>query len=201
MFIFGTRTSKGKRVKTSAGCPSCGDKNSFTVISRYEYFHIWWIPFLPVSKAVSADCGACGRKFYIYKKDLNEEIKSQLKTPVWQFTGLVITLVLCTWLILWLKAGRDDQKDIARDFIENPMVNDLYEVKSGYDEYTLMKIAAIQGDSVFLRSNEYTVKSESAIKDLKTNYKNSFTLETTLYTKDQLLEKLDDNAIIRVSRE
>lgn len=201
MFIFGNRTSKGKEVKTSAGCPSCGSKDSFTVISRYEYFHIWWIPFLPVSKAVSADCKACGRKFYIYKKDLNEEIKSQLKTPVWQFTGLALTLACCIWLVVWLKAGRDDEKTVAREYIESPMIDDLYEVKSSYNEYTLMKVAAIKGDTVFLRSNDYTVERESALKDLKTNYKNSFTLETTLYTKDQLLEKLDDNAIIRISRE
>jgi hypothetical protein len=199
-FLYGLRSTKGKPIEAKEVCPSCGKEHTVYVYPYYEYFHIFWIPIFPVSKQIVVACVSCDKVFNVNKKDLNKDIKSQMKTPKWHFIGLVFMLIFFSYIVYWLSSGQKEAVANMSYYIENPQVGDVYEVQSGYEEYTLMKVAAVKNDTIFLRRNKYVVDNYRGIDKLRESYIDSFNLETDLYTKTEMKEKAEANVLRKITR-
>lgn len=97
MFIlFGARSTKvDQEYLDGVSCPHC-NTNGNLLVSRYSrYFHIFWIPFFPVSKSTVAECTHCRKSFHsreftpsMETKAWNRGLNRPAKTPIWQFVGL-----------------------------------------------------------------------------------------------------------------
>ncbi len=64
-----------------------------SIISRHA--HLFWIPLFPVSKKGYAVCTHCKQTLDEQRMPVNYReavgaLKSKAKTPVWQFSGLII---------------------------------------------------------------------------------------------------------------
>ena len=100
MFIFfGIPGSKigDKKISGGTECPYCQSKNSFVATTYGKYFHIFWIPFLPISKTTFLECSHCKKTYADH--ELPEDLKNTLiknnqlqppKRPIWHGCGCLI---------------------------------------------------------------------------------------------------------------
>ena len=100
MLILGTHEVKGKRFETNETCPHCKEKNTVFIIVYRQYFHLFYIPTFPLDSDIVAICKACQWRYTLLrKKDLTDDIKSQVKIPIWYYTGIPLTILFFAGLI------------------------------------------------------------------------------------------------------
>ncbi|TWP29533.1 zinc-ribbon domain-containing protein [Apibacter muscae] len=90
IIFFGIRYTTGRLILTGQECPACKENHSLAVIPQQGYFHIFWIPVFPISRDYIPVCNSCGSTFIHKRPPIDRELKSQYKTPVWTFSGLII---------------------------------------------------------------------------------------------------------------
>lgn len=100
MLILGHRATRGEYIETDEACPYCREKRSLVVQPCYNYYHILRFPVVPISKGVSIVCVACGRKFFVPYRKLNENFRVILKRPGWHYTGLFVILIFFIFLFI-----------------------------------------------------------------------------------------------------
>lgn len=159
MVVYG---SKAVHVKTEQlkmiSCPNCETQGSLTVSVFSRHAHIFWIPIFPFGKTGASECSNC--KQVLKPKEMPERvrqeynrIKGESKTPIWQFSGLVLIATLIIWLV---NAGKEDKRN-ELVFISNPLVGDVYEYKTEGNNYSTLKVTQINGDSVYVSPNDYEI--------------------------------------------
>ena len=165
MIIFGSNSShlKSEHLQEIA-CPHCQTTDSIDISVFGKYAHVFWIPFFPMGKAGASHCQHC--KQTLKEKEMPENFKaafksfkSQLKTPVWHFSGLVIVILFIGWSVY---AGNQNKKE-NQVFINQPQVGDVYEYKTDTDYYSLMKVTAVEGQNIIFVANDYEVARESKL--------------------------------------
>ena len=62
MIIFGTKTSPKVIGGSKKSCTSCKKKTVHGFVKVTEWFTLYFIPLIPVSKELLCICGACGNK-------------------------------------------------------------------------------------------------------------------------------------------
>lgn len=134
MFIFfGTRASpiKTRKVEGNTTCPYCQSKGSFAATTFGKYFHILWIPFLPLPKMTILECAHCEKTYTI--KELPQEIGQALnktdalkppKRPLWQGCGCLILAAIGLIIVVLSIA--------SALFWRNKEVNDVIDARSTY---------------------------------------------------------------------
>lgn len=96
MIIFGSRNSKISSFEIiNCYCEYCGNNTTHNIIVFGNYFHIFWIPILPLGTKVFSECTHCKRtlkKKYFTPKIKEAYIKNKpvIKRPFWHFTGLIL---------------------------------------------------------------------------------------------------------------
>lgn len=88
--VFGTKATKltEKRLNANTSCPYCQRKSSFIVNGKANYFHLFWIPVIPLGKELYVQCVYCHNKYF--KKDFAEDVKKavqleNIRRPIWHF--------------------------------------------------------------------------------------------------------------------
>lgn len=80
MFIlfFGTRPGKTKSWRLKGiSCTYCGQKNTLSVSTTPNYFHLFWIPVFRVSSFEMAECSHCKRRYF--KEEFSEEMAKAVR--------------------------------------------------------------------------------------------------------------------------
>ena len=95
LFIFGTRYSHLKSFHTSLTCPNCKNPETITMSVFQKYFHMMRVSVIPLDKTAATQCSECKemRRRESFPVDFHlvyGEIYSQVKTPIWCYTGAVI---------------------------------------------------------------------------------------------------------------
>lgn len=95
MIIYGTRSTHLKSKASVIQCPTCSKKNNFVLSAYRKYFHLFWIPFIPLKKIVVGQCKHC--KLALDEKHLPQsgkyeadQLKDEAKTPLWKFSLLIL---------------------------------------------------------------------------------------------------------------
>lgn len=200
MIIYGTNWSKRKILSTREICPLCGNMHSVSIFYQYEYAHVYGIPLFPIKKDIRGYCSSCeeGINFDSIK---NETTKRSVRFPISSFTGLFLIIIAITALASYIYIDKKQEKALSLECINNPSIGDIYEVKFDEKEYGFLRVSAIKGDYIMIQTGEYVTDRRTGLKDLKTGeYKDRFYEESHGYTKDDLLDNLAKEVIIRVYR-
>lgn len=95
MVIYGTRTTELGKEHLIDKCPNCGTQNSIDIYVVQKYAHVFWIPFCPTGKTGVSQCSHC--KQVLNRNEMPshlatryENLKAQLKTPIWTYLGLAV---------------------------------------------------------------------------------------------------------------
>ena len=201
MIIYGVRSTQLAKEIISDKCLSCGTQNSIEIYVFQKYAHVFWIPLFPVGKTVVSECKHC--KQVLKQKEMPsflisvyESLKTQTKTPVWTFAGLAIIAVL---IVVGVVNDQKNDKENAQ-YILAPKSGDILEIKTKENQYTVYKVDEVQGDSVFIRFNEYETNKLSGLGELKTKGAKSFSEETFSFSKTELKTMLEQGEIIDIER-
>lgn len=164
MIIFGTRAKLLSAIGTQHTCNHC-NTGKLNLVYTGRYFHIFWIPMFPLGKQGMTQCPHC--KQTLTERELAPQSRSYLqsqkgtvKTPLTHFSGLILFGVLILSVILI------NAFDKTGGYIRNPEVGDVYQVK-GFDEnqFTLWKVAAVEGDSVVFNTSSLSNLSQTDITE------------------------------------
>jgi hypothetical protein len=205
MLIYGNRATKtGHHNLFGTKCSHCNTANSLEMYTFSRYAHIFWIPLFPYKKEAVTQCNHC--KQVLTKKEFDStltekfnDIKTQTKTPYWQFIGLGL-------IVLGIAAGtygaaEDNKRD--KVFLNAPATGDVYEIRMGTGKYTLYKVASVKADSVFVMPNQYEVNISTGLTKAEMNTPTSFVTdkeEQLGFTKKELLLLKDKGEIMNVRR-
>ncbi len=107
MIIFGLRaTHIGSMQVSNTLCDYCENAGTTNISQFGRYFHVFWIPFFPLGRKTFGECTHCKRtlaksEFSQNLKDSFQANKSQIKRPVWHWSGLILValLVLFFWAV------------------------------------------------------------------------------------------------------
>lgn len=100
--IFGTRTTYLKDIHYNEDdvCPHCNNSHTFIIKTQGSYFHIFWIPFFPLSKKQELHCTHCKKVYSISALPQTVRVKvnrivaqSGVKRPLWHGCGCLIIAV------------------------------------------------------------------------------------------------------------
>ena len=94
MIIFGVSSSERPGAALTDRCPHCGQR-ALAGYWRFRYFHLFWLPVIPLGSAVSVACEHC--HLAMEKADLEPAQKDRalqgcrdLKRPRWHFIGTAL---------------------------------------------------------------------------------------------------------------
>jgi len=164
MLIYGWKTVEQKKSpELGEPCVKCG-KHETSIALIPSYFHIFWIPVFPYRRKMEICCKSCN---YLAQpselKDISLQRAKQLKRstmpPLYTFSGSILILLL----IIYFNVQGNQQAKMELEYINNPEVGDVYLYKNPEDllgyPYSFMKVANIEGDSVYLNTNSYSYDS------------------------------------------
>ncbi|OUJ73999.1 hypothetical protein BXP70_09590 [Hymenobacter crusticola] len=89
-------------------------------------------------------------------------LKQQATAPIWHYAGLLLIALLA--LSSLLTSGLNGKQDLA--YLEKPHTGDLYHVRTQEGNFSLLKVVAVDGNSVQLQANTYQTSSSSEVADL-----------------------------------
>ena len=202
MIIFGSNTKQIATETSPDQCPNCGAYNSVQLYVVQKYAHVFWIPFFPTGKSIVSQCNNCKQALKLKEMPSamalsSDNLKSQSKTPVWTFAGLALVAIIVT--LGFINEKKKDEKN-AR-LILAPQTGDIFEIKTDRDQYTLYKIDDVQGDSVFIRINNYETNKVTGLDDLKRKGENAYSEDVFSITKSDLKKMMDKGDVIDIDRQ
>jgi hypothetical protein len=203
----------GSKSKVVQGQYVEGDPQ-FGTFGLMKYFHIFWIPVIPVSRKAGMECTHC--KKTLVGKELPPDLSSKIKKTVFtkknmvpMFAGLIIFVALGIAVDINTKL-EDSNSD---NYVESPAVGDLYVVnfdkifeQPGSDyKYGVMRVKQTFEDGVELdiSKNGYTRSSgtDKAIRKGETSTPDFFESEPIFVENGQLKTFRESGAILSVTRD
>lgn len=120
LFFFGTRASRIKQTQLTGNtsCPYCEQQNTFIATTFGRYFHIFWIPFIPISKTTILECSHCKKSYT--ENEVPASIKTSLqrdeelnptKRPIWHGCGCLLIVAIIFIVIITSVMGYLFNKD------------------------------------------------------------------------------------------
>ena len=201
MIIYGIRTGEITNETLIDRCPNCRLQNSIGIHILQHYGHICWLPIFPAGKTAKAICTNCNEVLDFDEmpnslKIASANLKAQTKMPLWVFSGWVLAAMIVAAYFYMEK----ERAETTAKLILTPKRGDIYEVKTEESQYTLYKIDEVQGDSVFVRYNNYETEEESGIDDLKSKGDTAYDDKVAGYSKLELKRMYDKGEILNINR-
>lgn len=183
-------------VYTNGRCRYCDSENAITVLPYYKYFHIFWLPVIPIGKKYEIKCQACDREFDRYQVDI-ESVKNEMRFPLWTFAGSAIILVFGAYMLITDVTDNRAKKAFLKDTLKTPEKGVLLVMEKD-DRYSLLRISGYTADSVFVQTYSRWVKNKKHLKFLGLYNKDHFLYESKGYSKQEMLELVDDDVLLEV---
>ena len=200
MIIYGTKAVHLKTTKfPRATCTSCNTQGSlnFSIYSRHA--HIFWIPVFPYGKKGFSQCEHCKQELKLkempesYKREY-DKLKDEVRTPIWQFSGLVLLISLFGWVAV----SAENDKTNALEYIAAPAVGDVYEFKTEEGDYSTMKVARVDADSVYVLQNNYAIGKKTRM--YKIDKEENYATETYGISRAEIQQMHTNKIIFDVNR-
>lgn len=198
MIVYGSKSTELAKENLTDKCPNCGTQNSIEMTVFQKYAHVFWIPFFPMGKTGMCHCENCKQVLELKEmpdslKASYENLKAKTKTPIWMFSGLALLAILITIGIITSK--KNDEKNAQ--LILTPQIGDIFEIKTKDNQYTLYKIDQVEGDSVFVQTNNYETNKRTGLDDLKNK---EYSEDVFGFTKTELKQMLENGEIVDIER-
>jgi len=202
MIIYGSKQKLiGTEIQTEK-CINCGRKNNVQLNIFQNYAHVFWIPFFPTGKTGISQCEHCKQVSKL--KELSpstklayDNLKGQSKTPVWMFSGIAVLGLFILFVVYQGKVN--DRKNTA--LILSPKQGDIFEIKTKDNQHTLYKVDNVQGDSVFVRFNQYETNKATGLTNLKRKGDAAYIDGSIPFLKSELKQMLEKGEIRDIDRQ
>ena len=194
MIIFGTKTKSLGTRPVALACDACGSGPQ-VLVGQQRYFHLYWLPTLPLGKSAVAICGHCKRATASGDLALRLEIdgyRRDLRTPWTMFLGLL----LIAGLVAVFVARKNWQRQQTTTLLEDPRAGDVYVVQfptsdDGALPFTYMRVTSVDGDVLTMQPARYRYRRAEQITDHETESEvgyadSSFRLRRTQVLKDRV---------------
>ncbi len=201
MIIYGRKAKQLAKESLFDKCPNCSTQNSVDIYVFQKYGHLFWIPFFPMGKTGVSQCNHCKQALSLKQmpdtlRNTYENIKGQTKTPPWMFSGLA----LVAGLIIIGVINERNKDDRNQALIQSPQSGDIFEVKTGANQYTLYKVEVVKPDSVYLRMSNYETNRSTGLDDIKKKGPDAYSEDLFGYSNDDLKEMLNRGEILDIDR-
>jgi len=198
MIVYGSRSKELAKDILTDQCPGCGKQNCIDMHVFQKYAHVFWIPVFPMGKTGVCQCDHCKQVLTLKEMPASlaisyENLKAKAKTPIWMFSGLAVLAILIT---IGFISGKQNDEENAR-LILMPQTGDVFEIKLGSKQYTLYKVAQVEGDSVFVQLNDYETNKVAGLNDLK---EETYSEDVLGFSKAELKQMLEKGEIIDIER-
>jgi len=201
MIIFGLRSGNAKQKENNlSDCAHCGTSQSVQLHFYVRYFHIFWVPLIPLYKIGVSQCNHC--KQVLDKAQMPPHLlasyapeRKKAKTPLKYYSWLIIVALFVVFAVF---AVFTESKD-TKAWLQQPQAGDVYEMKED-GEYTLYRVKGIKGDTIFLNPHEYTADKMSALRKLKNNYPDAYSGSIIALAKKQLNAMYEAKTLKRINR-
>jgi len=191
---------------SSISCEYCEEVSDMEYNFLQKYFHLYWVPMIPLKKKTEVRCKNCGHTYE--GKELTKDITVKLnrvkerypiRTPLWAFSGLIILTLFFCWAF-W-QSGRHDVTEA--DYIKDPKKGDVYFMESKPSEYTTeyttMRIDKVDKDQVYFTYNDTSVSKYTKVFGiLNQRY---YTNKKGVFTRKKIEELYKKESIFSISRE
>mgnify|MGYP000877954363 CR=1 FL=1 len=197
---IGTRKTRILSELIYENCTNCGKYNTVTMTIDQEYLHVLCIPALPLRKFCNTQCSHCnntsaGKEMPSNYQNYFESLKSNAKAPYWIYTG-VILIALGAILITINDSKRHSN---IEQYINSVQKGDFYIMRVNTGKYSLYKVDAVAGDTVYMKINTNSKSKISELEGLKKMDEDSNIIDESIL-KGKLLEFNSENKIVEVSR-
>lgn len=201
MIIYGSRATKLAHETLDGLCPDCGAQHSVEIYVFQKYAHVFWLPFFPIGKGIVTQCNQCHQTHKLKKVPdsvytSTDEFKSKLKIPWWTFSGVGLIIVFAIYGVI--QNEMNDQENAK--LVLKPQVGDVYEIKTEANTYTLYKVEQVNGDSTFMRFNNYEASQQSGLKELKQQGDTTYSEMIMGIQTSSLKKLLSDGKILDIDR-
>lgn len=198
MIIFGTRTSAYQpNTEEVCDCSHCGTKAGVYVRFATRYFHVFWIPVLPIGKTGISECTHCKQALYPHEmppatRAAYNAARSKTRTKPKFFAGLILAgLFVAAAATTGFISHRQNTS-----YVRSPKAGDIYEVEDE-EGFTLYKVAALETDSVTVLPHEYYVERWSKLRTMKRTYPNDYAADESFKIARKELETMLAERVIR----
>ncbi len=200
MVIYGWNSSHIKTIQSpNTTCPNCGEKGGLIISFHGKYFHFFWIPTFSLGKRSAAQCTKCNK---IYdSKNLPEDLvrdykdaKSEAKVPIWHFSGLFLITLLIGFITYSSKA--EAKKEL--EYINNPLVGDVYEYEEAPNNFTTIKVVEVTNDSIYFLQNNYAFTTKNGIEEIQAD--SCYNSEVYNIARTDIKKMFEDGTIFDINR-
>lgn len=170
---------------------------SISVFGRYGY--LYWIPIFPLTKKGVSQCNNC--QSTLEPKEMNDQLKmacdnakSNAKTPIWYWSGLIVIAILIS---IGIQSSIQHDSDVIT-FIDEPLSGDVVEFKSGAF-YSTFKIMSVTKDSIYVIYNDYETDKISGVHQIDKD--ENYTSEEYSISKTNYIELFNNKEFLDVNRD
>jgi len=198
MIIYGTRSKQLTKQAVTEKCTHCGSQNTIDIYVFQQYAHVFWIPFFPIRKIGISQCDHCQQALKQNEmpdglRDSYNQVKAQTKIPIWTFSGIALIAVIVAIGII--NGKKKDERNAQ--LILTPKAGDIFEIKTPDNNYSLVRVTSVNGDTVYIQQNEYQVDRTSGLDDLR---KKDYSPEEYGISKSVLKTMLEKGDILDIER-
>jgi len=147
-------------------CPNCNTAGVVQMVIYQKYANVFFVPWMPAGKDVLAKCNNCSAVFI--KKQFNDGLKQSYKdikkgAAWWMYSGLTFALLLIVFAVYMGIQGEKENEIL----VLAPEQGHVYDVKLEDKVFTLLKVTAVKGDSVYLVQNQYASDDYSGFNGMR----------------------------------
>jgi hypothetical protein len=202
MLISGTKEKLLISETVSESCMHCGKNNVINLAIYQKYFHLFFIPFIPLKKTAISTCSHCKEKLFLKEMTISlkenfERIRGYTKTAWWTFIGSIILVGLITNELI------NDKKKNNRSaiLINSPQKDDFYEIKTDDELYTLYKVEYVTKDSVFFKFSKNEYLNSLSLIEAEAQNESNFTKKIYGIARNELKLMLKKEKLLDIDRE
>ena len=207
MIFFGTKSKSIKKgMLTNIHCEYCNEESDMEYDFQQKYFHLYFIPFIPLKMKLSVCCEKCYTLFE--GKHISNTINIKLnrvterhpiQTPIWAFSGIILLTLLVCWAF-W-QSGRHDV--LEGKYIKNPKKGDIYWTEYQNKKYTTiystLKVDKVDKQNVYFTYNDTSVTKYTEVFSILEDKR--YTIRKGIYTRQKVEDLYKNDSIISITRE
>ncbi len=173
MIIFGISSSERPGPAQTDLCPHCGQR-SLVAHRRFRFFHLFWLPVVPLGSSVSVTCEHCHltmdrTAMSARQRDRAVQGCRDLKRPRWHFIG---TLLVAG--IIGMNIHDDAQlEEKALAAAAEPQVGDIWiidvrdvwGIEDDVFRYGVGRVSEVHGDEVGLSMSDWSYLVSSGARE------------------------------------
>ncbi|WP_343306083.1 zinc-ribbon domain-containing protein [Chitinophaga niabensis] len=102
--ILGTKQIPIDTENLLLNCPSCNSHQFSDILVSSQYFHLYYLPVIPIDKDAYSICNKCGyqRSFEFSRKFVQENSiqAKKFRHPAFTYSGILIIIVMIIFIII-----------------------------------------------------------------------------------------------------